>query len=47
MDCIIGQRPFDQGRLAIQQIYKILVLHECPADRLEIPFDIYMKENLL
>lgn len=47
IDCLISQRPEEQGRHALFQIYKKLVLNEDPLRKIDMPFDIYFKENLL
>lgn len=47
IDCLISQRPEEQGRHVMQQLYRHLVLEEAPTPRIEMPFDIYFKENLL
>lgn len=46
IDCLISQRPEEQGRLVIQQIYRKIVLEEEPVQSIEMPFDIYFRENL-
>lgn len=46
IDCLISQRPEEQGRLIIQQIYRKIVLEEEPVQSIEMPFDIYFRENL-
>ncbi|HKL84907.1 MAG TPA: LacI family DNA-binding transcriptional regulator [Treponemataceae bacterium] len=46
IDCLISQRPEEQGRLVLQQLYKTLVLEEETDKQIEMPIDIYFKENL-
>jgi LacI family transcriptional regulator len=47
IDCLIAQRPEEQGRLVLHQLYRKLVLDETPESRIEIPLDVYFKENLV
>jgi Transcriptional regulators len=47
IDCLISQRPEEQGRLILHQIYRKIVLEEDAVPMIEMPFDIYFKENLL
>ena len=47
IDCLISQRPEEQGRLVLQQLYKKIVLDAEIGQRIEIPFDIFFKENLV
>lgn len=46
IDCLISQRPEEQGRHVMQQLYRHLVLEEAPTARIDMPFDIFFKENL-
>lgn len=46
IDCLISQRPEEQGRLVLQQLYKTLVLEEETEEQIDMPIDIYFKENL-
>ncbi len=46
IDCILSQRPEDQGRIALFQIYRHLVYGETSAREVRMPFDVYFKENL-
>lgn len=46
INCIISQRPEEQGRLAVQQLYRHFVLREKPETNISIPIDIFFKENL-
>jgi LacI family transcriptional regulator len=45
--CIISQNPEEQGRQVFSQLYRYLVLEENPQSRIDMPFDIYFKENVL
>lgn len=47
IDCLISQRPEEQGRHVMQQIYRKIVLEETTTSRIDMPIDIYFKENLL
>ena len=46
VDCIISQRPSYQGYTAIYQLYRYLILGEEVLPEVEIPIDIYFRENL-
>lgn len=46
LDCVIGQRPKEQGRMSLQYVYRYLILGEQGAEQKHIPMDIYFKENL-
>lgn len=46
IDCLISQRPEEQGRLAIQEIYKAFVLQEKKGTSVSVPLDVFFKENL-
>ena len=46
IDCLITQRPEEQGRLAIQELYKAFVLQEKKSTSVSVPLDIFFKENL-
>ncbi len=46
VDCIISQRPTYQGYTAINQLYRYLMLEDEPLADIEIPIDVYFKENL-
>jgi LacI family transcriptional regulator len=46
IDCLITQRPEEQGRQAVYQIYRRLVLGEEAGADIPIPLDVYFKENL-
>jgi len=47
IDCIVSQRPEEQGRLVLSQLYRHLVLGEEPEREITMPFDVYFKENLV
>ena len=46
LDCVIAQRPFEQGRLALHELYRLLILGESIPPKIEIPLDIHFKENV-
>lgn len=47
IDCLISQNPVEQGKIAIREIYKKLVLEEEVDAVIEMPLEVYFKENLL
>ena len=47
IDCIIGQRPQQQGFDAVNKLYQSCMLHQQIPQRIEVPIDIYFKENIL
>lgn len=47
IDCIVSQRPEEQGRQALHQIYRKIILDEDCVPQQEIAMDIYFKENLV
>jgi LacI family transcriptional regulator len=46
IDAIIAQRPEEQGQLALLTLYRHIVLEQQVASRIEIPMDIYIRENI-
>ncbi|MBN2810542.1 MAG: LacI family DNA-binding transcriptional regulator [Spirochaetales bacterium] len=46
IDCLISQRPEEQGRLVMQQLYRCLVLEDETRSDIAIPMDIFFRENL-
>jgi LacI family transcriptional regulator len=46
IDAIISQRPEEQGRRALQSLYHHFVLHHDDPTRIEMPLDIFFRENL-
>jgi LacI family transcriptional regulator len=46
IDAIISQRPEDQGRESLLYLYRRIVLEQQIPPRVEIPLDVYFKENL-
>jgi LacI family transcriptional regulator len=47
IDCIIGQRPEQQGFDAVSKLYQSCMLHQQIQDRIEVPIDIYFRENVI
>lgn len=47
IDCLISQRPEEQGRIAVTQLYRNMVLEEQPESEITMPLDIFFKENLV
>jgi LacI family transcriptional regulator len=43
---LISQRPYEQGRLAIINLYRSVVLEQVIAPKIDIPINIYIKENI-
>ena len=46
IDCIIGQRPEQQGFDAVNKLYQSCMLHQQIPERIEVPIDIYFRENV-
>lgn len=46
MDAIISQRPETQGRRGLLDLYRSIVLGRSVESRVDIPLDLYLKENL-
>jgi LacI family transcriptional regulator len=46
LDAIISQRPQEQGRQGLLNLYRAIVLGRPVAPRIEMPLDIYLKENV-
>jgi LacI family transcriptional regulator len=46
IDAIISQRPEEQGRQALLNLYRSIVLEQHIPSRIEIPLDVYIKENI-
>ena len=47
IDCIIGQRPEQQGSEAVYKLYQSCMLHQQVPSRIDMPIDIYFKENII
>ena len=47
IDCIIGQRPEQQGAEAVLKLYQSVMLHQEVPSRIDMPIDIYFKENII
>jgi LacI family transcriptional regulator len=46
IDAIISQRPVEQGRQALLNLYRHIVLDQRVASKIEIPLDVYVRENI-
>ncbi|MDR0388347.1 MAG: LacI family DNA-binding transcriptional regulator [Treponema sp.] len=46
VDAIISQRPAEQGREALRYLYQFVVLKQNIPPRVEIPLDVYIRENV-
>jgi LacI family transcriptional regulator len=46
IDAIISQRPQEQGRLALQSLFRYIVLRYAVDSVIETPLDIYIKGNV-
>jgi LacI family transcriptional regulator len=46
INAIISQRPEDQGRQALRNLYRHLVLEQKIPQKIEMPLDVYFKENI-
>jgi LacI family transcriptional regulator len=46
IDAIISQRPEYQGRLALLTLYRRFVLEQTTPEKVEIPLDVYLQENV-
>jgi LacI family transcriptional regulator len=46
IDAIISQRPEEQGRQALITLYRHIVLEQSIPPKIDIPLDIYFKENI-
>jgi LacI family transcriptional regulator len=46
IDAIISQRPEEQGRQALLYMYRHIVLEQRIPPKIEIPLDVYIKENI-
>ncbi|MDR0784817.1 MAG: LacI family DNA-binding transcriptional regulator [Treponema sp.] len=47
IDAIISQRPEEQGRLAVINLYRHIVLEQRIESKIEMPLDVYIKENIV
>jgi LacI family transcriptional regulator len=46
IDAIISQRPETQGRQALLNLYRHLVMDQKVPKKLEVPLEVYLKENI-
>ncbi len=47
IDCLIGQRPDQQGSEAVLKLYQSCMLHQQVPSRIDMPIDIYFRENII
>ena len=47
IDCLIGQRPEQQGSDAVYKLYQYCMLHQKVPSKIDMPIDIYFKENII
>ena len=47
IDCVIGQRPEQQGSDAVYKLYQSCMLHQQVPSRIDMPIEIYFKENII
>lgn len=46
VDCVISQRPFEQGRLGLDALFRAVSSKEPGPDRIDLPMEIWLRENL-
>jgi LacI family transcriptional regulator len=46
IDAIISQRPVEQGREALLNLFRHIVLEQRVPSKIDIPLDVYIKENV-
>jgi LacI family transcriptional regulator len=46
IDCIVSQRPAEQGREGLERLFKAVVRGEADASPAAIPLEVYFKENI-
>lgn len=46
VDCVISQRPFEQGRLGLEKLFRAASIGESQTQRIDLPIEIWFKENL-
>ena len=46
LDCVISQRPFEQGRLGLEYLFRAASIGERQARRIDLPIELWFKENL-
>jgi LacI family transcriptional regulator len=46
LDCIVSQRPFDQGREGIDRLFRAIVRGEEGDTEVRVPIEVYFAENL-
>ena len=46
LDCVISQRPFEQGRLGLEYLFRAASIGERQPRRIDLPIELWFKENL-
>ena len=46
IDCLISQKPFEQGREALEQLFRAVVHKDSGGGDVSMPLEVYFKENL-
>jgi len=46
VDCVISQRPFEQGRLGLEYLFRAASIGEHQSHRIDLPIEVWFKENL-
>lgn len=46
LDCLISQRPFEQGREGLERLFQAVVQEEEGEGDVKVPLDVFFKENL-
>jgi LacI family transcriptional regulator len=46
VDCVISQRPFEQGRLGLEALFSAVTTGATGPDRIDLPMEIWLRENL-
>ena len=46
VDCVLSQRPFEQGRLGLEYLFRAASTGEAQSSRIDLPIEIWLKENL-
>lgn len=46
VDCVISQRPFEQGRLGLEALFRAVTTGASEPARIDVPMEIWLRENL-
>ena len=46
VDCVISQRPFEQGRLGLEALFRAVTTGTSEPARIDLPMEIWLRENL-